>query len=1006
MSNVKLQTNVLQKQCKYKKRPDNGYRKDISKVVKYAVNAPVRHIKHRAGPKHSLKVGLINCQSLRNKTTAVRQHVLDNKLDVLLLTETWLKPHDDTVIINETTPTGYFSIREDRKKKRGGGLAILATKSLIKSSDVIKFPPCSSFEMLPLSVTKPVTMLFIVVYRPPGTACQFLTDFRMLLEALTLIKCDVIIAGDFNIHVDSPSDPWARSLNDLLESHGWKQLIHQPTHTGNHTLDLLIIRTDAIMQIPTISVLVSEGVSDHFAISFVADVLKPRRPILLINSRSFKNLNVKNFNDELDALLSYLPADTCPEMLACHYNISCASLLDKLAPLKKKSFILREDSAWFTDTLRQAKRRCRHLETKWRKTRTDINRLAYTSSRKQYFDDLHAAKSASIQAEIRKTKDKPKKLWQVLSSISGDSLKLSRKNANADFVLPQEGAAESFNCFFTTKIENILKSIPDVTTVHSDELDEKFDTILPLLELTEPTVDEIRHVISSLPSKSSLQDPLPTWLVKSDIRVHASYFWKLATSSFSSGVFPDSFKSALVTPVLKKNDLDCNVQLNYRPISNLSFTSKVLERLAARRLSKHLESSCVLDAFQSAYRSNYSTETAIARVLSDLAGALDDSHSVILVALDLSAAFDTVCHDALLTRLSNAAIGGTALQWFSSYLADRRQAVSFHGERSSPISNPHGVPQGSVLGPILFNTYMAPLGRYLTRNSINHHIYADDILVYMVLTGNATNDQTTVSNYQTALDRIIDWMRQQKLVVNPSKTQCLLLRNKRSMVPPLPQIRIAGETIKIQTDGSMRYLGIQIDAHLLFNSHVTNVCRSAFYHLRMIRHIRRSLNKDTATILCNSLVLSRIDYCGMLFHTLHVQEQDRLQRVINLAARVIFCATRTCHVSPFLKQLGWLRIRERSTYRALCMVHKVMYGSAPSYLKLNLRWYKPSRPLRSAEKHLIERVRSTRDIGNKMFAVFGSQLWNMLPENIRTETKRSSFEEALHSYLLTKCSET
>jgi retron-type reverse transcriptase len=258
--------------------------------------------------------------------------------------------------------------------------------------------------------------------------------------------------------------------------------------------------------------------------------------------------------------------------------------------------------------------------------------------------------------------------------------------------------------------------------------------------------------------------------------------------------------------VLKKYDLNNRTQSNFRPVSNITFAAKVLERLAACRLAAFIESTNSLDKYQSAYRSNFSTETAITKVVSDIAAQLDQNHSVILIALDVSAAFDTVQHNILLSRLTQSGVSGTALNWFSSYLSGREQIVCYNDDQSSSMKLTSGVPQGSVLGPLLFNLYMAPLGKYLTSVGIPHHIYADDILVY------ARNDQISLTLCQKALDYIEKWMAVNYLSINASKTQCLLLCNKReNSTTVIPELTLCGEKLKIMWEGLVKYLGMHID---------------------------------------------------------------------------------------------------------------------------------------------------------------------------------------------------
>jgi hypothetical protein len=368
--------------------------------------------------------------------------------------------------------------------------------------------------------------------------------------------------------------------------------------------------------------------------------------------------------------------------------------------------------------------------------------------------------------------------------------------------------------------------------------------------------------------------------------------------------------------------------------------------------------------------------------------------------MDISAAFDTVHHGLLLSRLFEAGVRDNALSWFTSYLSQRCQVVSYKDKWSRPVTVTCGVPQGSVLGPILFNLYMASLSKFFVEKSIRHHIYADDLLIYMRITGKADIDLREFTAYQSAIDSLVDWMCQQQLAINPGKTQCLLLSNRSIHSAYLPKLTISGEPLVIQTEGDMKYLGVHIDSKLQFKKHVTQVCKSAYYQLRMIRHIRPCLDLATTKFLCNLLVLSRLDYCGTILQALQKHEQDRLQKVINLSARTIFCLARPAHISPSLKELEWLKLPQRSMYRALCLIHKVLYGTGPDYLSEELQWYTPKRTLRSAEKSLLEHTIPLRSAGRLILKSYGPLLWNNLPEECRKEKRRWAFEMQVHSHLI------
>ena len=240
--------------------------------------------------------------------------------------------------------------------------------------------------------------------------------------------------------------------------------------------------------------------------------------------------------------------------------------------------------------------------------------------------------------------------------------------------------------------------------------------------------------------------------------------------SLSEGIFPSSFKQAIVHPLLKKPALPDDDLNNFRPISNLNFISKILEKVVASRIQSHLLSNSLSSSFQSAYRMFHSTETTLLGIHNDLILAMDRGEVTSLILLDLSAALDTVDHSILLHRLQHwFGLHGTSLNWFSSYLTSRSQAVSVQNSTSSFSNLSCGVPQGSVLGPLHFTLYTTPLGSVISKNSIKYHLYADDTQLYISFTpSNSTSSLEILSN---TFSDILSWMNANKLLLNPSKTE-------------------------------------------------------------------------------------------------------------------------------------------------------------------------------------------------------------------------------------------
>ena len=396
-----------------------------------------------------------------------------------------------------------------------------------------------------------------------------------------------------------------------------------------------------------------------------------------------------------------------------------------------------------------------------------------------------------------------------------------------------------------------------------------------------------------------------------------------------------------------------------------------------------------------------STETAVLKVMSDILLALDSGNLALLTLLDLSAAFDSVDHVTLLSRLHKSyGLDDVVLSWFSSYLTGRTQYVRTSVTSSDPSAVFYGVPQGSVLGPILFVLYTADVLQLVKDHGLVPHAYADDTQILGICRPSETDElQTSVSN---CLDAVSSWMSDNRLQLNHSKTEVLWCSSTRRQhqIPTKP-VRVGGTSV--QPVAVVRNLGVYLDAPVTMRAHVTATVRTCFASLRQISSIRHSIPRPALLTLLRALVISKLDYCCSVLAGLPATLLRRLQSVLNAAARLVFSASKYSHASPLLLELHWLKVPERIKFRLCVLVYRCLNGSAPSYLAETIcpvSSHSTRHRLRSASSSTVlipSTCRST--LGDRVFPVAAAKAWNSLPDHVRDATSLLTFRRQLKTVL-------
>src|SRR5277367_42917 len=508
----------------------------------------------------------------------------------------------------------------------------------------------------------------------------------------------------------------------------------------------------------------------------------------------------------------------------------------------------------------------------------------------------------------------------------------------------------------------------------------------PLFSFFSPvSVSQVDSLLLAL-SKPSPVDIIHVSLLKSCHSTFSVLLSRLADISFVTGKFPDLYKLSQISPLLKKPSLDPSDLSSYRPISNLRTIGKLLERLAQLQLRPHFLSAPAFSPYQSAYRPFYSTETATLLIANNL---LRSSSPSLLVSLDLSSAFDCVSHSTLLHRLSqDFGLSGSSLSWLHSYLSGRLQYVFWNDTRSTVSVVSIGVPQGSVLGPLLFCAYVSPISRLLGTFGLHHHSYADDTTLIL----SADSASSPFSLLESCTSALSDWFSFNGLQLNPTKSEILLVgsREKRRLaeLSISSNLTIAGSTVPLSS--TTKILGLVFDSSLSFDSHISEVCRSANYHLRALAHIRQFLSVSSANLIASAIISSQLEYCNTALAGLSSHNLHRLQCVQNRAARIVLGVGHRASIDPLLRQLHWLPIAKRIMYKTALITFKTLSAQQPTYLSSLLVPYNPPRTLRSSTLHFLTVPRVSTALQSRAFSISAPHLWNSLPISLRSLANFSS----------------
>jgi hypothetical protein len=722
---------------------------------------------------------------------------------------------------------------------------------------------------------------------------------------------------------------------------------------------------------------------------------KPSAVKKTVTLRNFRSLNHDQFDSDLSSELASLSSIHEVDNLVTQFDSKVRCVLDRHAPLRTKTRTIIPRFPWYNDQIAEERRLRRKYERKWRKTKSLEDKQAYVNQKSRCNEAIEGAKVSYYKDKLQNASNK--EVFQTVNAL------LNKNTRPLPSCKSTKELSDQFANFFHDKVAKIRRTLDSDSdgTMSSRFADPTNHTLSEFHLLSN---DDVRYLVSGSTTKTCQLDSLPTWLLKQHIDTILPSLTHIINRSLASGIFPKPLGQAIITPILKKATLDSNELQNYRPVSNIAYISKLIEKVVTKQITEHMSMYNLGEQFQSAYTANSSTETALLKVKSDMLSAVDRQEVVFLVLLDLSAAFDTVDHSVLLNRLyQKIGICGGALNWVESYLKSRTSCVCIEGEFSAITPLLYGVPQGSVKGPLDFIIYTLPVGEIIRSHNINFHVYADDTQLYISFDPKDRNAaQEALLKLELCIADLMIWMKSNKLMLNNSKTEFLIAGTHQSIkkLPPL-QLQVGDSTIK--PSSHVRNLGVLFDTNMTMSKQVSAIVSAANYQLRNLRRLRRYLDQDTRHQVVRALILSRLDYGNALLYGTTAKELNRLQSIQNKSAKLIFSAARLDSPAPLLHSLHWLPIRERITFKLCLYVYKALNGHAPHYLINSLKLKgKPSQgPItRSSSDTSLLVIPPTRIcVGDQAFAAAGPSVWNTLPRHIRDAPTIDSFKQGLKTHL-------
>lgn len=935
-------------------------------------------------PSPSLSLFSFNISSVPQHWETLSSQCLDSiciKFHVIGLCETRL---NDSLCSIYNLPN--YTAFHKNKSTRGGGVSVYVHENLQGTilSDMSFQLPHIECLFLTVEMTR-IKCVVGMIYRPPNADIdEFLLSLGQILESIgamhTKLACYVM--GDFNVNLLS-NEKHTKQLANLFYCNLFFPTITKPTRVTKLSATLIDhVWTNDMHNYMTSGVLYS-SISDHFPIfsSFSVPNNSLNCSHIRIPKRFFTEISINVFKNELS---DYAWRPALRELTT---NEAFGKYLEHFLELYDKNFPIKEvtikekhlGKPYITPAIQTSikhRNKLQKLFAKWP--------LTYEISFKRYRNMLttliRKARENHYKYKLENASDSKRK-WEVINDVLGkkrrtsmpSSFTFNGRTAENDYEI-----GEGFNDYFCNIADTLAQSIPPTDSSFEDYLPEP---VAHSFVYIGTSVTEIEEVIKGLKIASPGHDDIHIKVLKECSGVVSPFLEFIIDKSFDEGSFPDILQIAKVIPVHKKGEKsDCT---NYRPIAILSTFSKIFEKIIAKRLIDYLTKYNLISGCQFGFRPHFTTELAIHSLCQNIYNALDDKLYQLTVFCDLSKAFDTIDHNILIEKLKVYGIRGKENQWFKSYLSSRMQYTVFNGTPSSHKRIRYGVPQGSIIGPILFLVFINDLPR--CNNELEFLLFADDTNIF--LQGRDIYHIQAVAN--RALVSVSNWLKSNKLTLNLNKTQFMI--SQPLMTQPIT-IDIKIDNIKLKQIDSVKFLGVVIDSQLKWRPQIDEVQEKLSKITGIVYRIRNHLDESNLRLIYFALVYPHLIYCSAIWGGACKTYIDNLFISQKKLIRTMYGRGRYDHTDGLFKDNNLLKLHDILDLQAGLFVYKSLntYTTDTGFQRLP-----PSRRINELRIPLCLTTHAQHSI-----LVRGARLWNQLLQEVRIAGSQYIFKNKLKKVLL------